>query len=351
MLNESENVMIKFGSIGQFKNVIKAVRDTANWNKQPIPTLQFIGTTKIHGTNASVVFDHEGNHVFQSRERVLSIESDNAGFCMWGERNIQELKKTYDALPSYFKTTNPGEHVAIFGEWCGSTIQKGVGVSKLPHKMFVIFNITFIGNDGVPATEETPEKPATRIELPHTEIQAYVHRTNEIHSIYDFPTWVMDIDFNAPQLVQNKLVDLTLAVEEECPVAKHFGISGVGEGIVWWNYDQNLTFKVKGEKHSVSKVKTIKEIAAVDIERMASLDAFIDTVITENRLNQGLAKLSEMGLDIDVKNTGTYIKWVVNDAMKEEQDVIVASNFDMKELGGKMSNKAKVFWFDKLKEV
>jgi hypothetical protein len=68
-------------------------------------------------------------------------------------------------------------------------------------------------------------------------------------------------------------------------------------------------------------------------------------------LNQGLAKLGEMGLDIVVKNTGTYIKWVVHDAMREEQDVIVASNFDMKELGGKMSNKAKAFWFDKLKEV
>jgi hypothetical protein len=161
----------------------------------------------------------------------------------------------------------------------------------------------------------------------------------------------MDIDFNNPQLSQNLLVDLTLAVEEECPVGKHFGISGVGEGIVWWNADRNLTFKVKGEKHSVSKVKTIKEIAAVDIERMASLDAFIDTVITENRMNQGLTKLGEMGLEIDIKNTGAYIKWVVNDAMKEEQDVIIASSFDMKELGGKMSNKAKAFWFEKLNNV
>lgn len=349
--------MEKFGSIGQFKNVIKAVRDTAGWNKEPIPTLQFIGTTKIHGTNASVVFHTDGTHDFQSRERVLSITSDNAGFCVWGERNLEDLRRTYNNVPDFMKPKNVGEKIVIFGEWCGPGVQAGVAVSKLPHKMFVIFNITFIGNDGTPSEIDAEgniikqEVPATRIELPSDMIQACVFRTGEIHAIYDFPTWIMDIDFNNPQLSQNRLVDLTLAVEEECPVGKHFGISGVGEGIVWWNADRNLTFKVKGEKHSVSKVKTIKEIAAVDIERMASLDAFIDTVITENRMNQGLAKLGEMGLEIDIKNTGAYIKWVVNDAMKEEQDVIIASNFDMKELGGKMSNKAKAFWFEKLNNV
>jgi hypothetical protein len=42
----------------------------------------------------------------------------------------------------------------------------------------------------------------------------------------------MEIDFNMPQLVQNQLSEITIAVEEECPVAKAFGFSGIGEGIV-----------------------------------------------------------------------------------------------------------------------
>jgi hypothetical protein len=31
-------------------------------------------------------------------------------------------------------------------------------------------------------------------------------------------------------LVQNKLLELVLAIEAECPVGKYFGFSGIGEG-------------------------------------------------------------------------------------------------------------------------
>jgi hypothetical protein len=68
-----------------------------------------------------------------------------------------------------------------------------------------------------------------------------------------------------PQLVQNTLSELTMAVEEECPVAKAFGFSGVG---IVWSVNVNGTihrFKVKGELHSSSKVKTL---ASVDVEKL-----------------------------------------------------------------------------------
>lgn len=341
--------MIKFGSIEQFKNTIKKVRDFSAKYGKPIPTLKFVGTTKLHGTNASVVCNPDGTHTFQSRERELSITSDNAGFCMWGMRNIDSLQKTIDWVTSS-TPVNPNESIVIFGEWCGPGVQKGVAISEIPHKIFVIFNITIV--EPIENVDENGVIVDTkRRELPPELIKEAVFRTPEIYSIYDFPTWELDIDFNAPQLSQNKLVELTLAVEEECPVGKQLGVSGVGEGIVWWNPEVDLTFKVKGKAHSVSKVRTIKEIAAVDIERMNSIKEFVDTVITENRLNQGLAKLGEMGLDIEVKNTGTFMKWVVSDGIKEEMDVIIASNFDMKEIGKIASDVAKAFWFKTLEKV
>ena len=331
--------MIKFGRIEQFKNTIKAVRDHCAKYGKSLPTLEFIGTVKIHGTNASVVFSHEGViEAFQSRERVLSITSDNAGFCMWGERNKDQLSPLFQAFKTKH-TLNPDQKLVVFGEWCGPGVQKGVAVSQIPEKMFVVFNITIADPDG------------NKTELPPDEIQEICKSSTAVRSVYEFETYKIDIDFNAPQLAQNKLVDLTLAVEEECPVGKHFGVTGIGEGIVYWNPELNLSFKVKGEKHSVSKVRTIKEIAAVDIERMASAKQFVETVITENRLNQGIAKLGEMGLDVDIKNTGTFMKWVVSDGIKEEYDVIVASNFDMKEIGKMASDVAKKFWFEKLGQV
>lgn len=163
--------MEKYASIEQFKNVIKHVRDNSNYHQIPLPTLEFIGTVKCHGTNASIVFDNDtGNHTFQSRERELTIESDNAGFVMWGERNIDSLRKIFNRV-----VTNKAEKVVIFGEWCGGSIQKGVALNQIP-KMFVIFNITLIDDQGN-RTELTPEQ-----------ISSAVYRTEEIRCIYDYPT-------------------------------------------------------------------------------------------------------------------------------------------------------------------
>jgi hypothetical protein len=67
-----------------------------------------------------------------------------------------------------------------------------------------------------------------------------------------------------PQLVQNTLSELTMAVEEECPVAKA-GFQVLVK--VVWSVNVNGTihrFKVKGELHSSSKVKTL---ASVDVEK------------------------------------------------------------------------------------
>ena len=330
--------MEKFESIGQFRDVIKSVNDHCEKFGKEKPTLKFVGTVKIHGTNAAVNVDRNDNMVFQSRERELSIESDNAGFCMWGNRNKDILMQTIQNVRQKF--TNFSTRIVIYGEWCGPGVQKGVAVSQIPNKIFVIFNITIIVDE------------ENRFELNPTQIGLVTVRSGDIFTAYDFPTWEIDIDFNSPQTAQNRLVDLTLAVEEECPVGKHFGISGIGEGIVWWNPETNLKMKVKGEKHSVSKVKTVKQIAAVDLERMASVQEFVDSVMTENRLNQGLAKLSEMGLDnTDIKNTGAFIKWCVGDVLKEEGDLIVASNLDMKEVNPKLSEKAKNFWFTHINKV
>jgi len=325
--------MIKFQHINQFRDLIKDVRSNAEYNGQPFPVLKFIGTVKTHGTNFSVVRNPDGNITFQTREREITIEYDNAGSCMFGERNIAFLAQTFDNViekyPEY-----ADKPIVIFSEFIGKGIQKGVAVSQL-EKMMIVFNITII--DG----EE-------KIELVKEDIESLVCRNDVIYTVYDFRTYHIYIDFKNIELAQNQLVEWTVEVENECPVGKHFGISGIGEGIVISSEDFRYRCKIKGEKHQNSKVKTLKEIAACDIERMNSIDEFVDNVLTTNRMEQGLAKLGEMGLIIDVKNTGAYMKWVINDCLREEKDVIIASGFEVKEISPKLSAKAKKFWFEVL---
>jgi len=171
---------------------------------------------------------------------------------------------------------------------------------------------------------------------------------NRIFFINQFGEWKIDIDFNEPEQSQNKLIDYTISVEEECPVAKHFGVEkGTGEGIVWTcNYNGIVyRMKVKGELHSTSKVKIL---APVDIERVNSINELVCNVVTENRLLQGLDHLRENNIELSIENTGSFIKWVNGDIVKEEIDLIIGSNFEIKEVMAPASKKAKAWFFDKI---
>ena len=63
---------IPFPEIQQFRNTVRTVRERAEYDGTPLPTLTFIGSVKLHGTNSSVVFPLEGGHYCQSRTQVIS---------------------------------------------------------------------------------------------------------------------------------------------------------------------------------------------------------------------------------------------------------------------------------------
>ena len=210
-----------------------------------------------------------------------------------------------------------------------SGIQKSVGISQLP-KMFVIF--------------------AVKIDDVYQDMKNFTHlkvEDQQIYNIMQFPNFSIEIDFNSPELMQNKLIELTQGVEKECPVAKYFGVEGVGEGIVWEyiNGEERYIFKVKGEKHQNSKVKTL---TTVDVEAVENINSFIEYAVTENRLLQGVDKMKELGLPIEPKTTGEYLRWVYNDVVKEEADTMVANGIDQKKIGSAISAKARMFWLNYL---
>lgn len=86
---------------------------------------------------------------------------------------------------------------------------------------------------------------------------------SEEHRIFPIPfinePIVLPISFRMPKEMANVLEFYTKEVEEQCPFAKHFGIEGIGEGIVWeGQYDgKQLMFKTKGKKHATVKIKRI----------------------------------------------------------------------------------------------
>lgn len=343
--------MHKYFSTGQYKNIIKHVNDRATQAKVPVPELEFKGTVKLHGTNASIYNVLSNDElVIQSKNNIITVEEDNNGFA----RFVSQHKAPVDAIFAEIKAQYPEQindkTAVIYGEWCGGNIQPNVALNQL-EKMFVIFAIKLIDNKSDLALED--EEP-NETWLTHDEIHLVLSKVdklndNKIYNIFDFPTFEIKIDMSNPKLTQNTLVELTNAVEKECPVAKQFGISGLGEGIVWKCVSvhphiktSDLVFKVKGKEHSVTHVK---ELAEVDTAKVNSIKEFVDTVVTDNRLKQGIDYLNEMHVTVEPSNMGVFLKWVANDCLKEESDVIEASGLERKEVMPAINNKAKQFFF------
>lgn len=317
--------MKKYPSIEQFRHVIKNVRLSHDYHgddndgkpiylhKTNYPVLKFQGTVKLHGTNSGIAKYSDGRIEYQSRSRVLSLDKDNASF--------MESMVNKD-LSFLFEWLDFKDYAIVFGEWCGGNIQKGVAINGLD-KMFVIFGI------------KVDDK---WIDLPKD-----LHdNKNGIYNILQFKTYEIDIDFNNPESAQNKIIEMTIEVEDCCPVGKFFGVEGIGEGIVFTcKTNQDLKFKSKGEKHSSSKVKKLNSI---DTESVSSALEFADYAVTTQRLHQGLSFLNENGISVIPENTGKFLSWIVSDVLKEEADTIQANALNDKFVKHAITTKART-WF------
>jgi hypothetical protein len=345
---------ISWPSIGQFREVVKTVQQKSRYKGKDengdaifdpfakLPILNFEATTKIHGSNASCLRDAEGNMWAQSRENIITPEKDNAGFAMFVEANKERFANIFKTILDEATLLEFTKHtVAVFGEWCGGNIQKNVAVCELP-KMFVIFGIAFVDDEG--NKTYFPREIMEHILWDNVdEVAEEVPDFSGIYSIYDFPTYRIAIDFENPHDAQNPITQLVEKIEAECPVGKGFGIIGTGEGLVWRCTsegfdDSGFWFKTKGEKHSKSKVKTL---ATVDVEKINSLKELAERCANKERLNQGLQQVFGINGEIDVKQTGDYIRWVMKDIAKECLEEIAVSGFSMKEISSPVSKLAR----------
>lgn len=348
---------ITWPSIGQFRETVKNIQHQARYigkdadgapmyNAAAVPPkLTYEGTVKLHGTNAAACFGSDGEYWFQSRSNIITPLQDNAGFAMYGTSVLSYLISVECNVRNLFPDSfSENKDVVIFGEWCGAGIQKGVAISEL-HKMFVIFGIALVD-------QENNKTYLTREHIKEC-VSHVVGEATHIFNIFNFQTFEVEIDFNNPHLIQNELGKLTEFVEECCPVGWSFGVDGVGEGIVWRPKDTKLMqdsgnwFKVKGEKHANSKVRTL---ASVDVERIESIKELAETLANNGRLEQMHQSVFNTlnGGETDIKLMGEFIKAVSADILKEELDVIAASGFAWKEVAGYTSKMCKEFIMKKL---
>ena len=344
-------IFSEYTSIGQFRNAVQTLKLRAQFAGKdsngdpvynldaPLPTVEFTGTIKLHGTNAGIGFN--GDDIwFQSRMGIITPLNDNAGFATFYSttEKLEYLKELNKHIRNLYVIPEDF-NLIVYGEWCGGNIQKTVALNQLS-KRFVIIGLKIFqdGNE-----EESKNLFLTRMLFDDFESK------HEIYSIRDYEEFVVSVDLNNPQIAANKIAELTDRVEQECPFSKKHGVSGIGEGIVWTtilNDGNHLKFKSKGEKHSVVKSK---EKSPVDVEKLNSISEFVEYAVPTTRLEQGIEQVFTINNIIPtVKHTGDFIKWVIADVAKEELDTLVENGLTIKEASGEISKVSREFYFEYL---
>ena len=349
--------VIKFPSIDQFKTVVSNINRQHNFvgldengeaiydQTKPKPKIKFVGTVKGHGTHADVVYNKIDGMWCQSRENIISANGqDNAGFAFMAETNSQVFISLIEQLAIEYRIDLNENSIALPMEWAGGNIQKGVGLCNLPKSAFIFAHakVAPFSDD-----EDTVNYWIPTI-ANGKNISSPEHR---IYNVMDYQTFEIDVDFNYPQLSQNKIIEMTINVENECPISKAFGFEKtIGEGIVFHylaNAGELYMFKSKGELHSKSsKVTTLKPVDDVKINNIIET---VNKVCVSWRLDQALTSACDLmnGGTIDRKHLGNYIRLVIADVIKEESDTIAEAGLEPKDVNSKISEVSRQYFFQR----
>lgn len=368
---------IAWPEIVGFHNIRKFIRVDPGewWQKKELlsgsSVVTYRAKVKLHGTNAAVQVHTDGSVVVQSRENIISVEKDNAGFARFIAATCMVVPK---AGPQKCWENAKG-HI-LYGEWCGPGIQKGVAIAAIPKKVFAIFAARPL--DG---SDKLIVEPDELSALLTDELRAYgVHvlpwyTRPAMHGTDTRVANILTIDWRQTDEELSKTIapvnDWVMEIEANDPWVKEtFGVDGTGEGLVFYPYSEahrgfesftNLCFKAKGEKHK--NIATAKPVQ-VNAEAAASIEAFVNLVLTEARLEQGAKAVG--GTHIKYQNsmvqggpevttfsdtlTGKFIAWVSADVEKETKDELAASNLTFKEVQKAISTKARTWYLAKVKQ-
>jgi RNA ligase len=297
---------------------------------------EFHGTVKIHGSNVSIIFTSLNSWRIQSRHRILSAKEDL--YDCYAKLNSAPLKTlAQEILRLENRASDEWRDIMIVGEWAGKGIQARVGVSSVKEKFLTIFNIRIGG------VWQDIRKFRT-ISLPDS----------RIFNICDFPTYSLTIDLSSLKDVERAEEEMQTLVEQidkKCPLAAQLGVEGCGEGVVYTYHpvepDGTLYhFKVKGPSHQIVKKPKVWNVSA---GMARSIATFIKYAVTEARLDQGITYLEEMNIPIEPESTGQYIKWVVQDVLKEESHQMEELGLKEKDIKSQLAKTIRNGWMIRLK--
>lgn len=295
-------VVVSWSSIELLHNVVRTLNLLHEATGEPLPAVTYRSKVKLHGTNCAVQIGPP--LVCQGRTTLLSPTSDHKGFATW-----------VDTHGAWFRTLRPD--TVVFGEWCGPGVEKGMAISQVPTKQFVVFAAQLGSGDDA---RVIVDPDALRALLPRDGAPATLH----VLPWEDDRLTITFSDRTSLDQAAEQLNARVSSVEAEDPwVRRTFGVSGLGEGLVLYPVAADRPvpddpesfarwmFKAKGEKHRTAGTATAVQ---VDPTTVASIAELVTLMVTDARLEQGL---SACGGNRDPRNTPAFLAWIAADVKKE----------------------------------
>lgn len=81
------------------------------------------------------------------------------------------------------------------------------------------------------------------------------------------------------------------------------------------------------------------------MDKLNSIKEFVDYAVTESRFNQAIEKVFGTKENMDVKKMGDFIRWIINDVIKEETDTMAKNGIEPKDVNKYVSAKAREMFF------
>ena len=324
---------VAWPSIESLFNINKYLRKAND-----LKVVDYRAKIKLDGCNTTIQLTSDGSIIAGSRSRNLTVDDDHYGFAKFVASHSEYFKAAKELM------NNDNDVIVVFGEWAGSGIQKRTAISSIDKKILAIFAVQF--GTVNPTICYDPAK--IREWFPDHEDIFVLPWDGELLNVNFSDSVAMKV---AVENMNRRVLD----VEKEDPWVKEtFGISGLGEGLVYYPILKNsegyisredytnLVFKAKGDAHKVVKTKKAVQI---NPEVAKDIEEFADLFVTDARLDQILERVGA-----EVKNTGAFIKEFTQDVFKESAAELEAAGLEWKNVSKVISARARIWFLNKVKE-
>lgn len=296
--------------------------------KPQLPTLTFTGCEKLHGENMAVCYSNNELWV-QGRNQVRTLLGDQNGMAAFVDNIKSTWLQIFDTLTNRDFIDTTTHTIVLDCEWAGGNVQKGNAACSGTDKAAYLFAYY-----RVVSNEDDTETLYPTKDIAYTQ-----------HGIYNmeaFGTYNITLDFNKLTECDTVLNNLVSQIEDNSPIAKHFGKpDNVGEGVYLYclatTDHPTYRLKTKGLKHG-GKPKTTRD--PIDNVLAAKLQKLAEEVVPVWRITQAITEVNAT----EMKHIGQIMKWVNEDIIKEEMPKLHAAEVEPKQLGRYVSSIIKDYY-------